>query len=78
MLLRYASQLSAADERGKAALTPEVIDSVVGMVPDAWLQDEYFADPAEHRQAYARYLKLRLEASQVWVDEARSARSLLV
>ena len=60
-------------------LTPDVISAVVNLIPDAWLAREtQFAGPAEHRAAYARYLSRRLEPPRFFVEEVRSARTLLV
>ena len=58
-------------------LTPELIASVVALIPDAWLDDEpSFSSKAEHRDAYVRYLKQRIEAPRVFFDEAVRARTL--
>jgi hypothetical protein len=78
-LLRYAPTLSEADAALKPRLTAEVIDNIVGLIPDAWLEGGApFPAPAEHRQAYSRWLLQRLEASTVFVEEAKNARSKLV
>lgn len=78
VLLRYASALPAADAAAKALLTPALIRDIVAEVPDVWLADGPFATPEEHRAAYVEYLLSRLEASAIFVEEARNARSLLV
>jgi len=78
-LLPFASALDEADAVLRTRLTPEVIREVVDLVPDRWLNGEpRFAGNAEHRQAYADYLLSRLEASHVFVEEARNARTQLV
>jgi hypothetical protein len=53
-------------------LTAEVIDAVVRMIPDEWMDD------AEHRGVYGTWLQQRLEAPREWVEEAIRARTLLV
>jgi hypothetical protein len=76
VLLPFANDLPAADAALSARLTPEIIDSVVGLIPPAWLDGEAgFADHAEHRAAYAAYLRRRLEAPREFVEEAIRARA---
>jgi hypothetical protein len=75
-LLPFASDLDGADTALRSRLTPEVIQHIVGLIPGGWLDGEPgFADQAEHRQAYAAYLLSRLEASHLFVEEAKHART---
>lgn len=69
VLLALASDLEAVDAECVAVLTPEVIDGIVALVPDAWLPAD-----GEDRPAYARYLKDRLGSQRSFVEEARRAR----
>jgi hypothetical protein len=78
VLLRWASALDEADVTLRPRLAGDVIPGIVGLIPDAWLTDGPFAGPTEHRAAYAEYLLSRLDASALFVAEARHARSLLV
>jgi hypothetical protein len=79
VLLPFARQLEAADERLAGQLTPEVIRNIVSLVPDAWLEGEtYFSSPQENRVAYVEYLLRRLEPPRDFVEEARRAGSLSV
>ncbi|HEX9371058.1 MAG TPA: HipA family kinase [Roseiflexaceae bacterium] len=79
ILLRYADALPAADAALSARLTPELIQAIVELIPESWLDGEpRFADRAEHRAAYARYLLSRLEAPRAFVEEAAHARAKLV
>lgn len=75
-LLPFASSLREADATLRPRLTPEIIDHIVNLIPDAWLDGEpHFASHAENRQAYVAYLLSRLEASSIFVEEARNART---
>jgi hypothetical protein len=75
-LLPFASTLDQADARAHARLSPELIEQVVRLIPDAWLAGEpRFAGPDEHRRAYIDFLQRRLEASAVFVKEAKRARA---
>jgi hypothetical protein len=78
-LLRWASQIEKIDAESKTQLTRARIAEIVALIPDAWLDgDTLFANHAEHRAAYTEWLNRRLEASQVFVQEAINARARLV
>lgn len=79
VLLKYASELGAADAAMSARLAPEVIDAVVAAVPDAWLAaDRAFATPAAARDAYTRHLTRRLQSPREFFEEARRAYAAIV
>lgn len=60
-------------------LTPEIIESIVKLIPDAWLiKDSPFSRSDQHRDAYIEYLLSRLELRHVFLEEAIRARSLYV
>jgi hypothetical protein len=71
VLLAQAGALDAVDSELAGRLTPDVIDGIVGSIPDAWLP----GDPdGGDRASYARYLTDRLEAPRAFVEEARRGR----
>jgi hypothetical protein len=75
VLLRAASLLEEVDAAMAAALTPEVIAGIVGLIPDRWLgEGSSAADGDRYRSAYGRYLLDRLAAPRAFVDEAVHAR----
>jgi hypothetical protein len=77
VLLRFASALADVDARMVARLTPEGIAAIVELIPDDWLAPEpSFADRRTHREAYARYLSMRLRSPRAFVEEALRARSV--
>jgi hypothetical protein len=79
VLLRFAGSLPGADLKLTALLTPEIIDRVVGLIPDDWLLiDSPFTEASQNRQAYREYLSKRLEAPHHFLEEAIGARSLFV
>jgi hypothetical protein len=78
VLLPFASALTEADAAGRVRLTPDILQSIVDLIPDAWLTGSPFGTPLEHRRAYLTYLVDRLAASAIFVDEAQHARSLLL
>jgi hypothetical protein len=76
VLLPFASDLARADTALSPRLTPEVIDSIVALIPASWLGDEPdFANKVEHRAAYTAFLRQRLEAPRLFVEEAIHARA---
>jgi hypothetical protein len=79
VLLPVASALEEADALLTKALTPEVIQQTVNMIPGSWLNaDPFFTDRDAHREAYQAYLLDRLAASHYFVEEALHARAQLL
>lgn len=79
VLLLRATELSRANDLFRPLLTAEVIQSIVSLIPDEWLDDEpAFTSAEEHRQAYARFLNTRISHSDFFVNEARHARESLI
>jgi hypothetical protein len=77
VLLRFASALPEADSEMTARITPGIIDSIVRLIPDAWLiGDSSFGGSNQQRDAYIEYLLNRLERPHVFLEEAIRARSL--
>ena len=78
-LLTFAAYLAEADAAMRRQLSPDILRRIVQLIPDEWLDHEpNFASHREHRQAYIDYLRHRLEASSIFVEEALRARSKLV
>ncbi|HET9314680.1 MAG TPA: HipA family kinase [Vicinamibacteria bacterium] len=67
VLLPLADAIEEADAELAPRLTPDLIESIVALVPASWLD-------GEERAAYARYLKDRLAEPRAFVEEARRAR----
>ena len=75
ILLPFASALETADQSMTAAITQDVIQQVLDLVPDEWLkEDSRFGTTAEHKQAYVEYLTRRLEAPRSFVEETIRVR----
>jgi len=75
VLLGRATQVEAVDAGMAAALTPDVVDGVLAVVPDEWLVDaDAGLSAAGARDAYRRYLLERLEAPRAFAEEAARAR----
>ena len=79
VLLRWASELGEAAAHLRATLTGDVIGRIVQAIPESWLAvDSAFAGEADHRAAYVGWLRARVEALPILLEEASRARALLV
>jgi len=74
VLLPLATELDLVDTEFRALLTPDLIHSIVALIPDQWLTESTFDSPAAQRAAYARFLEIRIANSQTFVKEAQNAR----
>jgi hypothetical protein len=79
VLVQFASSLREVDSKMTGRVTPTIIDSIVRLIPDAWLVgDSTFGGSNQRRDAYTEYLLSRLEPPHVFLEEAIRARSLYV
>lgn len=79
VLLSFASEIDEVDSAFRAILTPEKIEAVVALIPDDWLTFQTFDESAEERrQIYAGFLNIRINHSQVFVNEVKHARASLI
>jgi hypothetical protein len=80
VLLPQADDLAGAAASFGARITHPLIDEILALIPDEWLAAEAspFATPEEHRDAYRRFFRLRLEASGDFTGEAVAARTALL
>ena len=79
VLLPYATELDTVNAEFCQTLTPEGIQNIVSLVPDAWLLDESSEmTPDERRAMYTGFLTTRLANSEIFVNAAKDARHALV
>jgi hypothetical protein len=79
VLLQLASALREVDSKMTGLITPGIIDSIVQLIPDAWLGgDSSFGGSNQYREAYMEYLLKRLEPPHDFLEEAIHARSRYV
>lgn len=79
VLLPQASMLNSVDKEFHEILSKEKIQAIVSLIPDEWLENEpVFSSVDEHRQAYIKYLELRLTNSEIFVKEANHARESII
>lgn len=78
-LLPFAAELEAVNDLYSSSLNESILSEIVDLVPKSWLdEDPPFPDPQEHQQAYIHFLSNRLESAEIFVQEAKDARTALV
>lgn len=79
VLLRWATQIRAADAALRPLLTEVVLREIVNLVPDEWMLPAPGAEtPAKKRDGYLEFFLKRLTAAPDFVEEAIRARADLV
>ena len=69
VLLPWAEAIAEADARLSPRLTEEVIDGVLALIPQPWMED------GPGRAVYREYLMERLQPPREWMEEAIRART---
>ncbi len=79
VLLPRATRLDEADLFCKSRITEEKITELVSNIPDEWLVwDDSDLSPDEIKAVYTQFLIIRLNHSEIFVNEAKNARHALV
>jgi hypothetical protein len=79
VLLPWASELDTVDSEYKSILTNERLQEIVDLIPDEWLLDPSSDETAEQRRnVYYEFLRMRIEASDIFLTEAKNARATLI
>ncbi|MDQ3863756.1 MAG: aminotransferase class I and II [Actinomycetota bacterium] len=74
VLIPFAGSIAEADAALTPRLTPEVLRSVIDMIPEEWLAEEPgFGSVEEVRSAYVAYLSARLRKPRTWVEALEEA-----
>jgi hypothetical protein len=75
VLLSRATELEIVDAEFKEKLSPEIVRSIVSLIPDEWITSEWHdQSPDEVREVYTQFLTIRIAASAIFVAEAQHAR----
>ncbi|MDR6516536.1 HipA family kinase [Chryseobacterium camelliae] len=75
VLLPKATRLDEADQFARSVLNDNLFRDIVNLIPEEWLHwDDAEESPEEIREVYFRFMKTRLEHSQIFVKEAQHAR----
>ena len=79
VLLPQASLLKETDAVFKKILTEEVLQSIVNLIPTEWLQwEDSDETPEALREVYFQFLSIRLNHSEIFINEAQNARETLI
>ena len=79
VLLRFATELAAAAEHLRAALTGALFREIVDNIPEIFrLPNDAYPDIVALRAAYAAWLNARVQAFPVVLQEAQRARAELL
>lgn len=79
VLLPRASRLDEVDALFKKILTEELLSSIVDLIPDEWILASGDEETAQAgKSVYMEFLKLRLANSEVFIKEAKDARTTLI
>ncbi len=79
VLLPHAALLNETDIEFKTLLTEEKIEAIVSLIPDEWLHWEgTLESPESLRKVYLNFLLIRLQHSEIFINEAKNAREALI
>jgi hypothetical protein len=79
VLLPWASELQSAASQVQTHITADVIDRITQQIPESWLAiDTDLADLAKLAGDYAAWLHARMQALQIFLEEALRVRALRV
>ncbi|TKC10028.1 aminotransferase class I and II [Pedobacter polaris] len=78
VLLPQAENLAEVNQIFRSILTPVVINNILNLIPDEWLNEDIFISSGAQREAYALFLNTRIAHSAVFVKEAQNAKEALV
>jgi hypothetical protein len=79
VLLPQASLLKETDAIFKEILTDEVLQSIVNLIPMEWLEwEDSDETPEAIREVYFQFLSIRLNHSEIFINEAQNARETLI
>lgn len=79
VLLPQANAIDQADDTFKSLLNESVLQQLVELIPDAWLQwRETELTPNELRSIYFEFLNTRLKNSEIFVKQALHERQAII
>lgn len=79
VLLPQAAQLGEVDAELRAILSDSVLNAIVALIPDSWLQWEETDDtPEQIRDIYFKFLTTRRDNASIFLKQAQDARAAIV
>lgn len=78
VLLPQASAIEAADQAMKRVIDGQAIDHIVALIPDNWIEAAFNESAETVKNVYSQFLRIRLESSEIFVNQAMHARASFV
>jgi hypothetical protein len=69
VLIPFATEMHTADAMMKELLTPEIVSSIVQLIPEEWLQWDEQVSPAQIKDFYTHFLNTRIANSAIFVNQ---------
>jgi HipA-like kinase len=70
VLLSQVKTFKDIDSEIISKITPKIVKDIINLIPDLWLTgDSIFNGPDDYRNAYFKYLTMRLEPPRLFVEE---------
>ncbi|MDH6356372.1 HipA family kinase [Parabacteroides sp. PF5-9] len=77
VLLKWAEQITAADQQFVALLTDEKLHEIVSLIPEDWLEGDGWETSAQQaREVYYQFLVRRRNHSEQFVNEIENVRKI--
>lgn len=76
VLLPLATELNEADEICRSIITPKIINSIVSLIPNEWMQTVAKTSVEESKKVYEQFLVNRLSFN--FIKDAQHARQALI
>ncbi len=78
VLLKQANNVESVNADARKLLTEDFLKSVVNLIPDEWLNDNFFETPQEFRDAYLEFLTTRINNANNFIKAIEDARTALI
>jgi hypothetical protein len=79
VLLRYANNVIAAGQKFKQLLSRDLLQSIVELIPNDWLESEpFFSNVNDYREGYLDFLLKRIESSNIFEQEVIRAKANII
>lgn len=78
VLLPLVDGIPEIDATLSARIRPDLVNEIVSLIPESWLDDSSYQSADEHRAAYAAYLLSRVQPPRPFVETILDERARLV
>ncbi len=78
VLLKQASMIQQVDEKAKKLLDRAFLENLINLIPNDWLQDDFFSSSQRFRDTYLQFLETRLNHSEIFIKAIEDAREAAI